>query len=134
MLRSHGTSDPIDRLEAVLPLGGMAALAAAARQVYVSTAVETYVLRIVGASRRHSEVRLGASPRASLQLLRVAKAVALLDARDFVLPDDIDALAVDVLAHRLVLRRTGFDAREGQTDAAQRIVRQIVAATPVPLQ
>ena len=134
MLRSHGTSDPIDRLEAVLPLGGMAALAAAVRQVYVSTAVETYVLRIVGASRRHSEVRLGASPRASLQLLRVAKAVALLDARDFVLPDDIDALAVDVLAHRLVLRRTGFDAREGQTDAAQRIVRQIVAATPVPLQ
>ena len=80
------------------------------------------------------EIRLGASPRASLQLLRAAKATALIDGRDFVLPDDIDALAADVLAHRLVLRRAGIDAREGQAAAATRIVRQVVAATPVPLQ
>jgi MoxR-like ATPase len=134
MLRSHGRVDPIDRLEPVLSTGALAALAAQARDVYVSPAVETYVLRIVGATRGHSEVRLGASPRASLQLLRAAKATALIDGRDFVLPDDIDALAVDVLAHRLVLRRTGVDAREGQTVAATRIVRQVVSATPVPLQ
>ena len=134
MLRSHGRLDPIDRLEPVLSAGALAALAAQARDVYVSPAVETYVLRIVGATRNHSEVRLGASPRASLQLLRAAKATALIDGRDFVLPDDIDALAVDVLAHRLVLRRTGVDAREGQTVAATRIVRQVVSATPVPLQ
>jgi MoxR-like ATPase len=134
MLRSHGRLDPIDRLDPVLSTGALAALAAQARDVYVSPAVETYVLRIVGATRNHSEVRLGASPRASLQLLRAAKATALIDGRDFVLPDDIDALAVDVLAHRLVLRRTGVDAREGQTVAATRIVRQVVSATPVPLQ
>jgi MoxR-like ATPase len=134
MLRSHGREDPIDRLESVLPSEGLAALAAQARDVYVSPAVETYVLRIVGATRNHSEVRLGASPRASLQLLRAAKATALIDGRDFVLPDDIDALAVDVLAHRLVLRRTGVDIREGQTAAATRVVRQVVAAIPVPLQ
>jgi MoxR-like ATPase len=134
MLRSHGRDDPIDRLTAVLPPGGLAALAAAARDVYVSAAVETYVLRVVGGTRNHSEVRLGASPRASLQLLRAAKATALLDGRDFVLPDDVDALAVDVLAHRLVLRRTALDVREGQTAAAERVVRQVVAATPVPLQ
>ena len=134
MLRSHGRLDPIDRLEPVLSTGALAALAAQARDVYVSPAVETYVLRIVGATRNHSEVRLGASPRASLQLLRAAKATALIDGRDFVLPDDIDALAVDVLAHRLVLRRTGVDAREGQSVAATRIVRQVVSSTPVPLQ
>jgi MoxR-like ATPase len=134
MLRSHGREDPIDRLESVLPPGGLAVLAAQARDVYVSPAVETYVLRIVGATRNHSEVRLGASPRASLQLLRAAKSTALIDGRDFVLPDDIDALAVDVLAHRLVLRRTGVDIREGQTAAAARVVRQVVAAIPVPLQ
>ncbi len=134
MLRSHGRVDPIDRLEPVLSTGALAALAAQARDVYVSPAVETYVLRIVGATRNHSEVRLGASPRASLQLLRAAKATALIDGRDFVLPDDIDALAVDVLAHRLVLRRTGVDVREGQSVAATRIVRQVVSSTPVPLQ
>jgi MoxR-like ATPase len=134
MLRSHGREDPIDRLESVLPPGGLASLAAAARSVYVSPAVETYVLRVVGGTRTHSEVRLGASPRASLQMLRAAKATALLDGRDFLLPDDVDALAVDVLAHRLILRRTALDVREGQTAAAERIVRQVVAATPVPLQ
>lgn len=134
MLRSHDHADPMDRLRPVLPAGGMAALAAAARAVYVSPAVETYVLAVVGATRTHAEVRLGASPRASLQLLRAAKATALLDGRDFVLPDDIDELAVPVLAHRLVLRRSGFDAREGQVVAAERIVRQVIAATPVPLQ
>ena len=134
MLRSHGREDPIDRLQAVLPSAGLAELAAQARDVYVSPAVETYVLRIVGATRNHTEIRLGASPRASLQLLRAAKATALIDGRDFVLPDDTDALAADVLAHRLVLRRAGIDAREGQAAAATRIVRQVVAATPVPLQ
>ncbi|MGN6444698.1 AAA family ATPase [Amnibacterium sp.] len=134
MLRSHGREDPIDRLQPVLPQGGLADLAAQARDVYVSPAVETYVLRIVGATRNHSEVRLGASPRASLQLLRAAKATALIDGRDFVLPDDVDALAADVLAHRLVLRRSGVDMREGQAAASERIVRQVVAATTVPLQ
>jgi MoxR-like ATPase len=134
MLRSHGRGDPIERLEPVLPVGALAELASAARDVYVSAAVETYVLRIVGGTRTHSEVRLGGSPRASLQLLRAAKATALLDGRDFVLPDDVDALAVDVLAHRLVLRRTALDMREGQAAAAERVVRQVVAATPVPLQ
>ena len=134
MLRTHDREDPIDHLEPVLPPGGLAALADAARRVYVSPAVETYVLRIVGATRRSQEVRLGASPRASLQLLRAAKAAALLDGRDFVLPDDVSALSGTVLAHRLILRRTGVDQREGQAAAALRVVQQVVASTVVPLQ
>ena len=134
MLRSHDRSDPLDALEPVLPSGGLQELTRTARTVYVSPAVETYVLRIVAATRRHHEVRLGASPRASLQLLRAAKAAALLDGRDFVLPDDVSALAGAVLAHRLVLRRTAVDQREGQAESSLRIVQQAVAATPVPLQ
>ena len=134
MLRSHDRTDPMDQLEPVLTAGQLAALSRAARSVFVSHAVETYVLHIVAATRTHPEVRLGASPRASLQLVRAAKAAALLDGRDFVLPDDVEALAGTVLAHRLVLRRTGLDAREGQTEAARRIVERVVKATPVPLQ
>ena len=134
MLRSHDRGDPLDVLQPVLAPGGLAELARAARAVFVSHAVESYVLQIVGATRDHPEIRLGASPRASLQLLRAAKAVALLDGRDFVLPDDVQALSGTVLAHRLVLRRTGADVRDGQTAAALRIVERIVAATPVPLQ
>jgi len=134
MLRSHDRTDPMDELEPVLTAGQLAALARAARSVFVSHAVETYVLHIVAATRTHPEVRLGASPRASLQLVRAAKAAALLDGRDFVLPDDVEALAGTVLAHRLVLRRSGLDARDGQTEAARRIVERVVKATPVPLQ
>jgi MoxR-like ATPase len=134
MLRSHDRVDPIDALEPVVPPGRFAALAHAARAVFVSHAVETYVLDIVAGTREHPEVRLGGSPRASLHLVRAAKAAALLDGRDFVLPDDVEALAGTVLAHRLLLRRTGLDAREGQTAAALRVVERVVKATPVPLQ
>lgn len=134
MLRSHDRTEPMDDLEPVLAAGQFTALARAARSVYVSHAVETYVLEIAAATRAHPEVRLGASPRASLQLVRAAKAAALLDGRDYVLPDDVAALAGTVLAHRLVLRRSGLDAREGQTEAARRVVERVVKATPVPLQ
>jgi MoxR-like ATPase len=88
----------------------------------------------VAGTRSHPEVRLGASPRASLQLARAAKAAALLDGRDFVLPDDVEALAPTVLAHRLVLRRQAADRRDTQIDQASAIVSRVVAATPVPLQ
>jgi len=134
MLRSHDRVEPMDELEPVLAPGELASLARAVRTVFVSHAVETYVLQIVAATRTHPEVRLGASPRASLQLVRAAKAAALLDGRDFVLPDDVEALAGTVLAHRLVLRRAGLDARDGQTEAARRIIDRVVKATPVPLQ
>jgi MoxR-like ATPase len=134
MLRSHVGADPLEALRPVLAPGALAAIAAVARGIYVSPAVETYVLAITQATRVHPEVRLGASPRASLQLLRASKAVALLAGRDFVLPDDVADLAATVLAHRLVLKRQTVDKRDGRADGASRIVAQIVAATPVPLQ
>jgi MoxR-like ATPase len=134
MLRANDRRNPMDELEPVISTTEFAELAAAARAVFVSHAVETYVLAIVGATRDHPEVRLGASPRASLQLTRAAKAAALLDGRDFVLPDDVEALAPTVLAHRLVLRRQASDRRDTQIDQATAIVTHVVASTPVPLQ
>jgi MoxR-like ATPase len=104
------------------------------RSVFVSRAVEQYAVAIAQATRSDSELRLGASPRATLQLVRAAKGRAALDGRDFVLPDDIDALAVPVLAHRLlpVTRVSGRGERVGDTAVAD-IIRRIVAATTVPL-
>ncbi|WP_375401247.1 AAA family ATPase [uncultured Amnibacterium sp.] len=134
MLRSHDRSDPIDALIPVVTTEQFSALARSARSVFVSHAVETYVLAIVGATRSHPDVRLGASPRASLQLMRAAKAVALLDGRDFVLPDDVESLARTVLAHRIVLRRQAVERRDAQIEAAEHVIDRIVATTTVPLQ
>jgi MoxR-like ATPase len=134
MLRANDRRNPMDELEPVITTAQFAELAQAARSVFVSNAVETYILAIVGATRDHPDVRLGASPRASLQLTRAAKSAALLDGRDFVLPDDVEALAPSVLAHRLVLRRQAADRRDTQIDQATALVSRMVAATPVPLQ
>ena len=79
------------------------------------------------------DLRLGASPRATLQLVRAAKARAALDGRDFVLPDDIDALAVPVLAHRLVPTRAALGSSPLGAEALAEITARIVASTPVPL-
>jgi MoxR-like ATPase len=130
MLRQRETSSPLDALTPVLGIPQLLEMIAEVRRVFVSPAVEHYAVAITQATRRDRELRLGASPRATLQLVRAAKARAALDGRDFVLPDDIDALAVPVLEHRLVpsARSTGL----GDSTIAD-IVRRIVAETPVPL-
>jgi MoxR-like ATPase len=95
--------------------------------------VGQYAVAIAQATRHDRELRLGASPRATLQLVRAAKARAALDGREFVLPDDIDALAVSVLGHRLIpARRAGATSALSGGNIAD-IVTRIVSATPVPL-
>lgn len=133
MLRTRETGSPLDALEPVIALPQLGALIATVRQVFVSPAVEQYAVAIAAATRVDRELRLGASPRAILQLVRAAKARAALDGREFVLPDDIDALAVSVLAHRLVGIRSVGTGQGFGTEALADIVRRIVAATPVPL-
>jgi MoxR-like ATPase len=130
MLRQRETSSPLDELSSVVGTPELLAMIAQVRRVYVSPAVEHYAVAITQATRRDRELRLGASPRATLQLVRAAKGRAALDGRDFVLPDDIDALSVPVLEHRLVpnARSAGL----GDATIAD-IVRRIVADTPVPL-
>ena len=96
--------------------------------LYVSEAVRRYVVGLVEASRRSPHLRLGASPRAGLQLLRAARASAALSGRDHVLPDDVQALAAPVLAHRLLLTA---DAALGRRSAEQ-VVTELLAGVPVP--
>ena len=93
-------------------------------EVQVRTPVAEYALRVVQATRSHPAVQLGASPRAALAWLRAARARALLDDRDYVLPDDLKALAHSTLTHR-VFARDGADAAP--------IVAEIVHRTAVPL-
>ena len=93
-----------------------------------SEAVRRYVVALVEASRRSPHLRLGASPRAGLQLLRAARASAALAGRDHVLPDDVQALAAPVLAHRLLLTA---DATLGRRSAEQ-VVAELLSGVPVP--
>jgi MoxR-like ATPase len=95
--------------------------------VYVSEEVKRYVIDLVNATRNTPELRLGASPRAALHLVRAARAKAALDSRAFVLPDDIKVLAVPVLAHRLLVSSEARIARRG----AENIVADILGQVPV---
>jgi MoxR-like ATPase len=132
MLRSRETGSPIDALKSVVTIDRLRRMIGTVRSVYVSPAVEQYAVAIAAATRVDRELRLGASPRATLQLVRAAKARAALDGRDFVLPDDIDALAVSVLAHRLMAAKSSAGGTFGR-EALAEIAARIVASTPVPL-
>ncbi len=128
MLESHGTGDPLDELEAVSDAAEVRKLVEAVRGVHVSEPVRRYVVDLATATREAPELRLGASPRATLQLLRAARASAALAGRDFVLPDDVQALAGPVLAHRLLLAP---EARLGRLGADE-VVAALVDRVPVP--
>ncbi|WP_330238433.1 AAA family ATPase [Streptomyces sp. NBC_00525] len=128
MLDVHGGLSPLDDLQPVAHAHDIVKLIDAVRAVHVAEAVRGYAVQIVGATRNHPDLRLGASPRATLHLLRAAKASAALSGRDYCLPDDVQALAVAVLAHRLLPTAQAQLNRRG----AEQIVREILARTPVP--
>ncbi len=133
MLRQRESGSPLDVLRPVVTLTRLTQMVETVRRVFVSPAVEQYAVAIAAATRVDRELRLGASPRATLQLVRAAKARAALDGRDFVLPDDVDALAVPVLAHRLMAVRASVGANAFGGEALADITARIVASTPVPL-
>jgi MoxR-like ATPase len=134
MLHHRETRSPIDQISAVVDKVQLAAMIQTARAVYVSRAVESYVVSIVQATRSHPEFRLGASPRGTLHLVRAAKVLAALNGREFVVPDDVNQLVVPILAHRIVAtRRAASDAGGGGLQAIAAALRAIVASTPVPL-
>jgi MoxR-like ATPase len=128
MLDGHQAHDPLDNLGSVTDAVAVRRLIATVRNVHVADAVKKYAVDLVTATREAPELRLGASPRATLQLLRTAKAVAALDGRDYVLPDDLQALAVPVLAHRVIPTADAQLARR-TTDA---ILSELVHRLPVP--
>jgi MoxR-like ATPase len=128
MLDSHGSGDPLAELEPVADAVEVAKLITVVREVFVAEAIRSYVIALVTATRTHPDLRLGASPRASLQLLRTARAVAALDGRDYVLPDDVQQLATTVLAHRLLPTPEAQIARRTPED----VVAELVHRVPLP--
>jgi MoxR-like ATPase len=128
MLDAHGSQDPLRELRPVSDAATVRRLIATVREIHVADAVKQYAVDLVTATREAPELRLGASPRAGLQLLRTARAVAALEGRDYVLPDDLQALAVPVLAHRIIPTADAQLARR-TTDA---IVADLVHKLPVP--
>jgi MoxR-like ATPase len=132
MLTSRDTANPLAALAPVIDRDALMTMIRVASSAYTSPVVSQYALDIVRATREDDELRLGASPRATLQLVRAAKARAALDGREFVLPDDIDALAVPVLAHRLLPASRALGRHHESIDLMVDVVRRIVSATPVP--
>ena len=128
MLDVHGGEDPLVQLKPVTDAETVRSLIATVRDVHVADAVKQYAVNLVNATREAPELRLGASPRATLQLLRTARAVAALEGRDYVLPDDLQALAVPVLAHRLIPTAEAQLSRR-TTDA---VVADLVHRLPLP--
>jgi MoxR-like ATPase len=129
MLSEQATDSPIERLEPVATAQEILAGIEDARRIYVEESLNRYVVALLRNTRSDSRLYLGASPRAGIALLRVAKARALVLGRDYVEPDDVKAVAPTVLAHRLILaaeaRSSGIDAEE--------LVRDILGRTPVPV-
>ena len=128
MLDSHGSSSPLDDLKPVAHAADIRELVCAVREVHVSEPIRQYIIDLVNATRTSAELRLGASPRAALHLLRASRAHAALDGRDFVIPDDVQALAIPVLAHRLLPSTAAVVGRE----MPDRILTAIVQRLPLP--
>jgi MoxR-like ATPase len=128
MIDTHGAGSPLDELEPVADDLEVAKLIAGVRQIHIADSVRRYAVDLVTATRSHPDLRLGASPRATLHLLRAGRSVAALDERDYVLPDDLQALAEPVLAHRLLLSADAQIARRPVTH----VLADIVAQVPVP--
>ncbi len=133
MLRARESHSPLDDVEAQVTAAQLLQLIATVRAVFVSPAVEYYIVSIAQATRKDPELRLGASPRATLQLMRAAKARAALAGREFVLPDDVDAMAVSVLGHRVVASARSIAAGPASATTIRDIIARIVEETPVPL-
>ena len=128
MIETHGAASPLDDVKPVAHASDIRDLAAAVRGVIVSDLLKQYVISLVNATRSNEELRLGASPRATLHLLRASRAWAALDGRDYVIPDDVQALAVPVLAHRLLPTPEALVA--GQLP--EQVLAGIVARLPLP--
>jgi MoxR-like ATPase len=129
MLDEQTSEPPLDSLPAVADAADVLRLVEAARSVYVEESLGRYVVALLRQTRGDSRVYLGASPRAGIALLRVAKARALSEGREFVVPDDVKEVAVPVLAHRLILAPEARSAALG----ADELVADALAHTPVPV-
>jgi len=130
VLTSHRQGEPVQDLESVVESDQVVALQEAGRNVAVEDSVSEYLLDIVERTRHSDDLRVGVSTRGALSLYRAAQALALIEGRAFVVPDDVKRLAPLVLSHRVILK--GF-LRTGQREAAEAVIRRLVDQTVVPI-
>ncbi|MCX6070649.1 MAG: MoxR family ATPase [Chloroflexi bacterium] len=128
MIEAQQISHPVDSLQQAISIEELREAQSAVRHVTVTAEMKRYILELVTATRRHEDVYVGASPRGSLALFRSAQARASVAGRDFVVPDDVKALAVPTLAHRLIV---GSAARVRDVDT-RAIIQEILHSLPVP--
>lgn len=128
MLDHHSASDPLASLVPVATGADVIRARDIVRRVYAAPALKDYVVSVVAATRTHEHLRLGASPRSSLQLLRAARARAVMQGRPYLVPEDVSGLAVPVLAHRVLVSHR---AHLTQTSAAD-VIRQVTATVRAP--
>lgn len=130
MLESRDRSDPLTQLAPQVTAAQMREMIAQVQEIYVAPSIKAYVVELSRATREHQAVRVGVSPRASLHLLRAAKAAAAVAGRGYVIPDDVRALVGPVFGHRLVL---GARGRQASSYAeAERVLAEIVDHIPAP--
>ena len=129
VLTSHRTGEPVDQLEPVIDSSSLVNLQKKVREIRVEQSINEYILDVVDATRHAPEISVGISPRGSLALYRAAQSLAMLEQRDYVIPDDVKQLAIPVLSHRLILHT--YHA-ERHTEAAQTVMQHLLDDITVP--
>lgn len=129
LLHRFQDAQPLEVMQSVVTTSELSSLQAACRRVYVDDSIRSYITAICRTTRQDANLRLGASPRATLALQQTSQALAAMSGRDFVLPDDVKRLAVAVLAHRVLLETSA--SVHGLT--AHTVIEQILSTVPVPV-
>ncbi|MDR2170005.1 MAG: MoxR family ATPase [Planctomycetaceae bacterium] len=130
VLRSHQTSHPIDNLQAVLSCEQIIEIQRAVSKVRVDDAINSYILDVVEATRRSDELLVGVSTRGAIALSRAAQTFALIEGREFVVPDDVKELAISVLAHRVIPNSYSHGS---QRQNAEALIERIIETVDVPV-
>ncbi len=128
VLDAQQYAHPIDMLNQVVSVDELLAAQKAVRDVYIDPQIKEYIVNLVTATRKHPDIYLGASPRGSLALYRTGQARAAIQARDYVTPDDVKALAVPTLAHRMIIS----PAARLKNVVTSEVVQEILDTVPVP--
>ena len=129
ILENRMKKDPIEHLQSVLNIGDILTLMDKANQININKDLLAYIVKIIGSTRQHPDVKLGASPRGSLALMHLSKAYALLDNRDYVVPSDIKNVAISALNHRIILYPNSI-VRGAKS---QEIIKEILEKVHVPV-
>jgi len=133
ILDEQKRTHPLEEIGEVASVDDLRSLQQGVREIYVDSTVTDYIVRLINATRTHPDVYLGASPRGSLALYRAGQAYAALHGRDYVIPDDIKALAVPALAHRLIIK-TAATVRDIDAAVLVRELLESVSVNAAPAQ